>query len=94
MAPRWKVSYLITVLIVLSVVTFVLDYQQLHLIPKLKLSFLYPFHTSVPELAIRLHPELHSQRRPQTLHIRWEITQGHRSPDGVRKLVYLINGEF
>lgn len=82
-----------TALIILFVITFILNYRHVHLIPKLEFGFSNAFDSVIPELAIRLHPELHNQRKPETLRLRWEVTQGYRSPDGVRKLVYLINGE-
>jgi hypothetical protein len=50
-------------------------------------------HASVSEdLAIPLHPAEHALREPEVLSLRWKITKGYRSPDGVKKLVYLING--
>lgn len=45
-------------------------------------------------LGIRLHPEAHQSRLPTTITYHWNITSGYRSPDGVRKLVYLINDNF
>ncbi|KUJ18043.1 uncharacterized protein LY89DRAFT_696478 [Mollisia scopiformis] len=41
-----------------------------------------------------LHPEEHNSRFSKTIHLHWNITKGYRSPDGVRKLVYLVNDEF
>ncbi|KAE8443035.1 hypothetical protein EG329_002429 [Mollisiaceae sp. DMI_Dod_QoI] len=45
-------------------------------------------------LGIHLHPEDHVQRAPRTVTYYWNITAGFRSPDGVKKLVYLVNGLF
>ncbi len=45
-----------------------------------------------PQLAISLHPEAHTLREKTTLSFEWNVTRGMRSPDGVEKLVYLING--
>lgn len=45
-------------------------------------------------LGIRLHPEEHASRPPATLSFNWTITAGLRSPDGVQKRVYLVNGKF
>lgn len=42
--------------------------------------------------AILLHPEDHIYRTPKAIHLSWNITLEHRSPDGVSKPVYLING--
>lgn len=49
--------------------------------------------TSEPRISIPLHPDRHISRAPETITLKWNITQSYRSPDGVRKLVYLINGE-
>ncbi|KAI2791087.1 hypothetical protein POX_c03942 [Penicillium oxalicum] len=43
---------------------------------------------------IELHPEDHVYRAPVTRHLDWRISKGHRRPDGVLKLVYLINDLF
>ncbi|RMD42634.1 hypothetical protein DV735_g2484, partial [Chaetothyriales sp. CBS 134920] len=45
-------------------------------------------------VAIQLKPEDHIFRAPSTLEFNWDITKGFRSPDGVRKEVYLINNRF
>ena len=45
-------------------------------------------------LAIQLHPESHLFRLPQTITHRWTITSGFRSPDGVKKRIYMVNGQF
>ncbi|KAG6007367.1 hypothetical protein E4U21_006071 [Claviceps maximensis] len=43
---------------------------------------------------ILLHPEQHVYRKANTLRFNWTITAETRSPDGVTKLIYLINGRF
>ncbi|KAJ4012510.1 hypothetical protein NW752_008208 [Fusarium irregulare] len=54
-----------------------------------------PSHNGEPEqLAYLLHPHEHSSRPPTTLVFNWTITSGLRSPDGVEKQVYLVNGRF
>lgn len=45
-------------------------------------------------VGIRLHPEYHVSRPPDTIIHYWNITTGFRSPDGVKKLVYLVNDQF
>jgi len=45
-------------------------------------------------LGIRLHPEDHVSRPPTTVTHVWNITSGYRSPDGVKKKVYLVNDSF
>lgn len=45
------------------------------------------------QVAIPLHPHIHSSRGAKTLRFDWTVTTGLRSPDGVEKLVYLVNGE-
>ena len=47
----------------------------------------------VRRFAIELHPKDHTQRLPTSLTHHWNITKGIRAPDGVEKIVYLINGE-
>ncbi|KAK2606296.1 hypothetical protein QQS21_003344 [Conoideocrella luteorostrata] len=41
-----------------------------------------------------LHPDHHVRREPKTIHLSWNITQDKRSPDGVLKSIYVINGQF
>lgn len=43
---------------------------------------------------ILLSPEQHIYRKPTTIHFDWNITKERRSPDGVVKPIYLINGLF
>lgn len=45
-------------------------------------------------LAYRLHAREHASRLPTTLVFSWNVTAGLRSPDGVEKRVYLINGKY
>jgi FtsP/CotA-like multicopper oxidase with cupredoxin domain len=45
-------------------------------------------------LGIRLYPKDHLSRYPDTIIHYWNITTGFRSPDGVKKLVYLVNDQF
>lgn len=45
-------------------------------------------------LGIQLHPKDHVSREAKTIFHRWTITSESRSPDGVKKNVYLVNGEF
>lgn len=42
---------------------------------------------------IELHPVEHAHRPATTQAFEWRITKDDRRPDGVRKQVYLINGE-
>ncbi|XP_044717680.1 multicopper oxidase domain-containing protein [Hirsutella rhossiliensis] len=41
-----------------------------------------------------LHPENHIRREARAIHLAWNVTKATRSPDGVSKSVYLINGQF
>lgn len=50
--------------------------------------------SSAPRLDVELRPEEHATRGAITLTLRWQITSAKQSPDGVEKLVYLINGQF
>ncbi|OAQ97315.1 hypothetical protein LLEC1_00080 [Akanthomyces lecanii] len=45
------------------------------------------------QVAIPLNPQKHSNRHAKTLRFDWTVTTGTRSPDGVEKQVYLVNGE-
>lgn len=47
-----------------------------------------------PSLGIALHPEEHRSRHPRRITLHWTITSDIRAPDGVKKRVYLINGNF
>ncbi|KAJ6785464.1 hypothetical protein PWT90_01174 [Aphanocladium album] len=46
------------------------------------------------QVAIQLHPHLHSNRAAKTQRFDWTVTTGKRTPDGVEKQVYLVNGQF
>ncbi|KAK2612625.1 hypothetical protein QQS21_001397 [Conoideocrella luteorostrata] len=46
------------------------------------------------QLAIALYPENHAFRDAKTLEFHWNVTLGKKSPDGVEKAVYLVNGVF
>lgn len=50
--------------------------------------------SSRPSLDLVLHPEDHIYRNATVQHHTWRITSDFRRPDGVRKRVYLVNGEF
>lgn len=44
--------------------------------------------------AFLLHPKDHILRKPKSHQLEWRITKELRSPDGVEKHIYLINGQF
>ena len=46
----------------------------------------------IPSLGILLHPESHQSRNASIITLHWTITSDFRAPDGVKKMVYLING--
>jgi hypothetical protein len=46
----------------------------------------------IPSLGIVLHPEEHRSRDAAIITLHWTITSGFGTPDGVKKRVYLING--
>ena len=50
--------------------------------------------TSDQKLGLVLHPEDHVFRQPVTITHNWTVTSDFRSPDGVKKRVYLVNGRF
>lgn len=45
-------------------------------------------------VGIDLHPNDHIHRPPTTIVQNWTITSDYRWPDGVKKRVYLVNGQF
>jgi hypothetical protein len=50
-------------------------------------------HSGESHLDQLLHPQDHVFRNPTTIYQHWVITKGYRALDGVKKLVYLINGK-
>ena len=80
--------YVSTTLFIVSVALFCLLYRDL--------SFGLPHHQLekpiLPDLAIELHPKHHIYRNARTIYHCWNITKGYGSPDGVKTLVYKING--
>jgi hypothetical protein len=53
-----------------------------------------PTHEERRFMGLALKPQDHSSRLPRILEFNWTITAGLRSPDGVQKRVYLVNGTF
>jgi hypothetical protein len=48
----------------------------------------------MPSLGIVLHPESHRSRNASIITLHWTITADFRAPDGVKKRVYLVNGNI
>lgn len=48
----------------------------------------------MPSLGIVLHPERHRSRNASIITLHWTVTSDFRAPDGVKKRVLLINGNF
>ncbi|KAG5939386.1 hypothetical protein E4U59_003137 [Claviceps monticola] len=46
------------------------------------------------DAVIVLHPEQHVYREPKKISVDWNVTKEMRSPDGVVKSIYFINGQF
>jgi hypothetical protein len=81
-------------LLISTIILFLFTYQKYGLLIPNAVFDLYQRPTSTSrEVTIQLHPEEHVRRSTTTLTHHWNITKGYRSPDGVRKLVYLINGK-
>jgi FtsP/CotA-like multicopper oxidase with cupredoxin domain len=95
MAARWT-SYFLAALLISCLLSFGFNYRELFSSPKLFQNFRLEMSvediSDEPGMSISLHPGRHTSRAPTILNLQWEITRGYRSPDGVRKLVYLING--
>lgn len=80
--------------LVSSTILFIFTYQKYQNGAGNPILNLYQGSTSnTREVTIALHPENHARRPATTLIHHWNITKGYRTPDGVRKLVYLINGK-
>lgn len=92
MAPSRGTSFLLGALVVSSLLLFAFNYQRLLLGVSISFLGLHGLDAAEENLAIVLHPNDHVLRDPKTIHLYWNITKGYRSPDGVQKLVYLING--
>lgn len=97
MAPSRGIVFALAALLVSSLLVITLTYGTARF--GLPVDFRLPTadhqneHNSVMDhLAITLHPGDHVLRGPEIVSFRWNITKGYRSPDGVKKLVYLING--
>jgi hypothetical protein len=98
MAPSRGVLFISTALLLSSLLSFSFTYPgSIFGPPRISvdvplLENLKEFYSRPEDLEIALHPEDHVSREPKTLNLTWNITRGSRSPDGVKKLVYLING--
>jgi hypothetical protein len=98
MAPSRGTWFILTVFLLSSLVLFTLTYGRAH-VALLAFSQVpgqgsNGHDSRAEDFAIALHPAEYAFREPKTLSHHWEVTKGYRSPDGVRKLVYLINGIF
>ncbi|KAM3430332.1 hypothetical protein MY4824_007744 [Beauveria thailandica] len=83
--PFWLISIVFLVVAALLVGPYIGLHRQ---------RLVYKQPPTREQVAIPLHPQLHMNRDVETLHLDWVITTGIRSPDGVQKRVYLVNGEF
>jgi hypothetical protein len=97
MAPSRGIVFALAALLVSSLLVITLTYGTRRF--GLPVDFRLPIadhqneqNSAVDNLAITLHPGDHALRGPEVMSLRWNITKGYRSPDGVKKLVYLING--
>lgn len=84
-----RVSLVLVTVVFLSVVMLLVGpYFGLH--PQ---RLVYKQPQLLDQIAIPLHPQIHSNRDATTLRFDWIVTIGTRSPDGVEKQVYLVNGK-
>ncbi|CAG8948828.1 hypothetical protein HYFRA_00001951 [Hymenoscyphus fraxineus] len=90
--PKSRLLLLTTFLVLTAILYYTLDLSTL----SSRIPIYNPFSsTPNPEnLGVILHPDEHIYREPKTIKHVWAITKGLRSPDGVEKSVYLINGQF
>jgi hypothetical protein len=76
-----------------SILLFLFTYQKYGIVNiKTKLNIYDDSVNDSREATIILYPTDHVHRPTKTLNHHWNITKGYKSPDGVHKLVYLING--
>jgi hypothetical protein len=99
MAPSRGTWFILTAFFLSSLVLFTLTYGRAHVallaFPQVPAQGSKNGHdSSAEDFAIALHPVEYAFREPKILSHHWAVTKGYRSPDGVRKLVYLINGMF
>lgn len=91
-AARRRLPFYLLILVLLSTGILLIFNFQLYSNPYSTFSLASTSATPPPSFSIELHPKDHIQRLPTTITHHWTVTKGYRSPDGVRKLVYLING--
>lgn len=80
----------------LAIIFHTLIYLSPHSPKSIILGLIGPQRPSIgrkPSLGIKLGPNDHIFRDAQTIHHVWNITSSVRGPDGVKKRVYLINGQ-
>lgn len=76
-----------------STALFIVTYQKYWTFHQILLPVLdHEYTRNSRDFSITLLPEKHNRRDPTTIFYYWNITKGYRTPDGVRKLVYLVNG--
>lgn len=99
MAPSRGILFAVTAFFLSLLLLFTLTYGRSH--SGLQAGFRFPAQGSqegndysAEDFAIALHRDKHALRQPRLVSHNWEITKGYRYPDGVKKLVYLINGMF
>jgi FtsP/CotA-like multicopper oxidase with cupredoxin domain len=92
---RWLKPISIIFAVVFLVLILFISFKTLSVTPltQSKSSNFQP-GSSDGTLGIVLHPETHAHRPPHDITQHWNITSDFRSPDGVKKEVYLINGEL
>jgi len=89
----WILGRAWTVIGVIALVLLVttLLWQSRWIIPRSGLTQVAVSQENIDNL---LDPNSHIDRLPTNLTYQWRISAGYRSPDGVKKRVYLINNEF
>jgi hypothetical protein len=76
-----------------SMVLFLATYRRYGTVPVNSIFGLHQAPASNSrDVTMMLQPNEHVRRPATTITHHWNITKGYRSPDGVHKLVYLING--
>lgn len=82
----------ITALFAVSALLWLLPATGVPLLSPLRAHHAAPDPSPPPSFAGALRPELHASRAPAMIRLNWTVSTGVRAPDGVDKMVYLING--
>ncbi|KAG0647113.1 Cell surface ferroxidase fetC [Hyphodiscus hymeniophilus] len=96
---RRRLIWATTISLIISI-SFIVLYSQWHSQSQASASKMLQYADPVQEPRVEgnlkslLHPEDHVSREPAVRGLQWNITKARMAPNGVRKDVFLINGQF